>query len=167
MITPPDMIVYPGFFQVLNATGDFGIFLELLDRLNLTESLFTPAPHIIFPPTDEAFMKLGNLTDDEEVLLAIVGAHFVELDFLYDGLQDGEVLTALSGNNLTVSINNETGIVMIDDAVVVFPDSLLIVTGLFGEVEFLPTRSASNGLILGIGTFFSLDLIVKLASSPW
>ena len=142
------------------------MFLELLDRLNLTDSLFTPNPHILFPPTDEAFMNLGNLPDDDEVLLAIVGAHFVEVESGYDGLQDGEVFIALSGNNLTLSIDIETGIVMIEDALIVFPDPFNIVS-FNGVVEFMPTRLASNGYILGIGTYFSLDMVVVLTSLPW
>jgi Fasciclin domain len=149
VIISPFAAVYPGLFYVLNATGDFGIFLDLIDTLNLTQSLFGSEEYTIFAPTDEAFLKLGNITDDEEVLLAIVGAHFVEgfwlstpkLTFSTGILQDGMVLTALSGNNLTVSINNETGVIMIDDAVVVLPD--------------LP---ASNGIVQGIGTFYSYCL---------
>jgi uncharacterized surface protein with fasciclin (FAS1) repeats len=147
--------VYPGLFYVLNATGDFGIFLDLLDTLNLTQSLFSSQYYTIFAPTDEAFMKLGNITDDEEVLLAIVGAHFVGGfygSFLFDG---GLVLPALSGNNLTISINyasisinNETDVMTVDDALIVLPDLL-----------------ASNGIVHGIGTFyFQVTLVVELAS---
>ena len=155
VIISPRASVYPGLFYVLNATGDFGIFLDLIDTLNLTQSLFGSKEYTIFAPTDEAFLKLGNITDDEEVLLAIVGAHFVEgfwlstpkLTFSTGILQDGMVLTALSGNNLTVSINNETGVILIDDAVVVLPD--------------LP---ASNGIVQGIGTFYLIVFVVELAS---
>ena len=85
-------------------------------------------------------MKLGNITDDEEVLLAIVGAHFVELPWTpnyFITIEDGMVLTALSGNNLTVSINNETDVMTVDDVLVVLSDL------------------ASNGIVFGIGTFCS------------
>ena len=144
VMIPPDEIVYPGLFYVLNATGDFGIFLDILETLNLTQSLFSSEDYTIFAPTDEAFLKLGNITDDEEVLLAIVGAHFVKgFYYIFDG-----VLPALSGNNLTISINNETGVMTVDDALIVLHD-------LF----------ASNGIVNGIGTFyFQVTLVVELAS---
>jgi uncharacterized surface protein with fasciclin (FAS1) repeats len=140
VIVPPTVIVSPGLFYVLNATGEFGIFLDLIDTLNLTESLFSPSTYAIFAPTDEAFMKLGNITDDEEVLLAIVGAHFVELPWTPNyliSIEDGMELTALSGNNLTISINNETDVMTVDDVLVVLSDL------------------ASNGIVFGIGTFCS------------
>jgi Fasciclin domain len=102
----------------------------------LTSAFFIPESHTIFAPTDDAFAKLENITDDVETLLYVIGSHIVPGLFDSSSFFDGQVLTTLSEVNLTVSVSNETGI------------------SIAGSTVVLPDLFASNGIIHGIGALF-------------
>lgn len=133
-LIPPNVTVLPGLLFVANATGEFGNFLGLVESLNLTVEFFHPEPHTLIAPTDDAFAKLGSITDDVETLLYVIDSHIVPGTFDAASLFDGQVLRTLSGVNLTVSVNNETGI------------------SIAGSTVVSPDLFASNGVIHGIGT---------------
>lgn len=143
LLIPPNVTVLPGLLFVANATGEFGNFLGLVESLNLTVEFFHPEPHTLIAPTDDAFAKLGSITDDVETLLYVIDSHIVPGTFDAASLFDGQVLRTLSGVNLTVSVNNETGI------------------SIAGSTVVSPDLFASNGVIHGIDT-----IILPVSSDP-
>ena len=88
------------------------IFVSLLNLVGLDE--VTDADEVtVFVPNDDAFTsldadQLATLIDDPDQVLEILRAHVVEGAVTSDDLQDGDTLTAVSGDELQVVVAGDT-----------------------------------------------------------
>lgn len=103
----------------------FGTLVQALEATGLADQLQQQGPFTVFAPNDEAFGQLDQ--DDLNALLAdptqlteILEYHVVEGAVLSSDLEDGQTVTTLQGEDLTVSIDGDT--VMVDGATVVQAD---------------------------------------------
>jgi len=109
------------------ATESLSTLVAAVTEANLVDTLNSDGPFTVFAPTDEAFAALLSelgVTADE--LLArddlgdILTYHVVPAKALSGDLTDGQVITTVQGQDLTVKI--EDGMVMINDAMVITAD---------------------------------------------
>ena len=109
-----------------DAAGDFTTLVAAVQAAGLEETLRGDGPCTVFAPTDAAFEALPEgtvdalLEDPEGDLTSILTYHVVEGEYLSSDLSDGQTLTTLSGDDLTVSIDG--GDVTVDGAQIVRPD---------------------------------------------
>jgi uncharacterized surface protein with fasciclin (FAS1) repeats len=94
----------------------------------LADDLSGPGPFTVFAPTDAAFAALPSgtietlLTDPTGTLAQILLYHVVGAQALSTDLSDGQTITTLLGEDITVTI--DTNGVMINNAMVVVADIL-------------------------------------------
>lgn len=93
----------------------------------LVETLKGPGPFTVFAPTNAAFEKLPKgtvesllLPENKAKLTSILTYHVVPGALKAEDLQDGQTLTTVQGETLTVS--KKGGVVMINGATVTTPD---------------------------------------------
>lgn len=96
-----------------------------LQAAGLTDALEQAGPLTVFAPNNDAFSQLDQadltaLLSNPQELTGILQYHVVEGDYPSSELSDGQTLTTLSGDELTVSI--EGGTVTVGGAEVVQPD---------------------------------------------
>ncbi len=103
---------------------NFSTLVAALTAANLVEALDGDGAFTVFAPTDEAFSALPEgtidyLLDNIDILTQVLTYHVVSGEAFSTDLSNGQSLTTLQGDSLTVSID---GTVMINDATVVIPD---------------------------------------------
>ena len=107
--------------------GDFTKLVAAVQAAGLEETLRGDGPFTVFAPTDAAFAKLGEGTlndllkpESKDKLSGILTFHVVPSKALSSDLKDGQQLTTVNGEKLTVSIKD--GVVTVGGAKVVTPD---------------------------------------------
>jgi uncharacterized surface protein with fasciclin (FAS1) repeats len=122
------------------AAGDFKTLAAALQAAGLVDTLKGPGPFTVFAPTDEAFAKLPAGTVDEllkpenkEKLVAILTYHVVPGKVMAKDVVS--LTSAKTVNGKSVTISQQNGAVMVDNARVVKTD-----------------MAASNGVIHVIDT---------------
>ncbi len=125
VLLPPTPEVTPTVAQIIADSEVHGVLAAVLDSTGLDEALAGPGPFTVFAPTDAAFdalppeVILGLLMDN--AALTNVLTYHVAGDSLTSGdLSDGQQITTLFGEDVTVSIMD--GTVMINDATVIVAD---------------------------------------------
>jgi uncharacterized surface protein with fasciclin (FAS1) repeats len=120
--------------------GDFKTLAAALQAAGLVDTLKGPGPFTVFAPTDEAFAKLPAGTVDEllkpenkEKLVAILTYHVVPGKVMAKDVVS--LTSAKTVNGKSVTISQQDGAVMVDNARVVKTD-----------------MAASNGVIHVIDT---------------
>lgn len=96
-----------------------------LQAAGLTDVLEQAGPLTVFAPNNDAFSQLNQsdlnaLLSNPQELTSILQFHVVEGSYPSSELSDGQTLTTLSGDELTISVDGST--VMVDGAEVVQPD---------------------------------------------
>lgn len=96
-----------------------------LQAAGLTDLLEQAGPLTVFAPNNDAFSQLDQsdlnaLLSNPQELTSILQFHVVEGSYPSSELSDGQTLTTLSGDELTISVDGST--VMVDGAEVVQPD---------------------------------------------
>ena len=93
----------------------------------LVDTLESAGPFTVFAPTNDAFNKLPSGTVDtllkpenKDKLVSILTYHVLKGSYKISDLTDGQTLTTVNGQTLTVHINN--GVVMINNSVIQTPD---------------------------------------------
>lgn len=106
---------------------DHTTLVAAVSAAGLVETLSDEGPFTVFAPTNAAFGALPEgtvesllLEENRDQLTAILTYHVVAGNVLSGDLSDGQVVTTLQGQELTVSIKD--GKVMINDATVVAAD---------------------------------------------
>lgn len=100
------------------------LFLTLLPLVGLDE--LTEADEItVFVPSDEAFQSIeadevAAIVEDPEMVRDVLESHVVEGAFPSRELNDGDVVTPVSGEELTVAVDGDT--VMVGTATVLTAD---------------------------------------------
>jgi uncharacterized surface protein with fasciclin (FAS1) repeats len=109
------------------AAGDFKTLAAALQAAGLVDTLKGPGPFTVFAPTDEAFAKLPAGTVDEllkpenkEKLVAILTYHVVPGKVMARDVVN--LTSAKTVNGKSVTISQQSGAVMVDNAKVVKTD---------------------------------------------
>lgn len=125
--------------DVAASSEEFSTLAQAVEAADLTEALSATGPITLFAPTNEAFEALPEgaldellLPENQELLRQVLTYHVVEEEVAAADVTSGEVPTA-AGTPLTLEVDEATGDVMVNDAMVVEPDI-----------------QASNGIIHGI-----------------
>ncbi|MEM1056024.1 MAG: fasciclin domain-containing protein [Bacteroidota bacterium] len=132
-------------------TPSLSTLVTALDAADLDDDLQDDGPFTVFAPTNAAFDglpdgALDQLLNDKAELTKVLTYHVVPGRFAASDLSNGQILTTLEGEQLTVSI--EGGTVRINDAIVEMPN-----------VE------ASNGIVHVVGSVIAFpDDIPTLAT---
>lgn len=108
-------------------SADHTTLVAAVAAAGLVETLSGDGPFTVFAPTNAAFAALPDGTVDgllqpemKDQLTAVLTYHVVAGNVLSSDLSDGQVVTTLNGQELTVSIAN--GVVTINGATVVAAD---------------------------------------------
>lgn len=108
-------------------SADHTTLVAAVAAADLVETLSGDGPFTVFAPTNAAFAALPDGTVDgllqpemKDQLTAVLTYHVVAGNVLSSDLSDGQVVTTLNGQELTVSIAN--GVVTINGATVVAAD---------------------------------------------
>ena len=88
--------------------GSFGILAGLLVDAGLVQALRADGPFTVFAPTDDAFATVPAATldavmNDNDLLTAVLTYHVVAGAFSMADAKDGDVLTTLQGQTLTIT----------------------------------------------------------------
>ena len=88
--------------------GSFGILAGLLVDAGLVQALRAEGPFTVFAPTDDAFATvpadtLDAVMSDNDLLTAVLTYHVVAGAFSMADAKDGDVLTTLQGQTLTIT----------------------------------------------------------------
>ncbi len=109
------------------AAGDFKTLAAALQAAGLVDTLKGPGPFTVFAPTDEAFAKLPAGTVEEllkpenkEKLVAILTYHVVPGKVMAKDVM--KMTSAKTVNGKSVSITEQNGAVMVDNAKVIQAD---------------------------------------------
>ena len=93
--------------------GSFGILAGLLVRADLVQAIRAEGPFTVFAPTDDAFATvptdtLDAVMADPDLLAAVLTYHVVAGDFKMSDAQDGDELTTLQGQTLSITKEGDT-----------------------------------------------------------
>ena len=137
--------------DIIVNSDDHTVLETAVVAAGLVETLSGEGPFTVFAPTDAAFAALpaGTLDAvlaDIDLLTAILTYHVVGGTTLSTDLADGQVVTTLSGADVTVTINAEG--VFINDAQVVLAD-LLADNGVVHVIDavLLPPAPETNTVV--------------------
>ncbi|KAM9359738.1 periostin, osteoblast specific factor b isoform 2-T2 [Symphorus nematophorus] len=102
-------------FEILTESGDFKIFLSLMEAADLTDLLKQEGDFTLFAPSDKAFAALSDsdlalLKSDINALRTILLYHINNGIFIGGGLETGvtNLLKSLQGSNLRVMFANNS-----------------------------------------------------------
>jgi uncharacterized surface protein with fasciclin (FAS1) repeats len=119
--------VQPNVVEIAVSSPDHTTLVAAVTAAGLVETLSGEGPFTIFAPTNAAFAALPEgtvesllLEENKDQLTSILTFHVVAGNVLSGDLSDGQVVTTLNGQDLTVSIAD--GIVKINGAQVVAAD---------------------------------------------
>lgn len=114
--------------DVAASNGSFNTLVAAIEAAELTEVLSDEGPYTVFAPTDEAFAALPEgtvdqllLPENKEALTQILTYHVIPDEVMAAEVTSGEAPT-VAGTPLTVTVDETTGAVTVNDATVVTPD---------------------------------------------
>ena len=144
----------PDIVDTAQATGEFTTLLLAVGASGLEPTLRGPGPYTLFAPDDAAFgeLRVGEiqewLADPHGALVAVLQYHVVPGKIMSTDMKDGDKLTNVYGETLTVTVD-EDGVLMVNEAAVTTTD-----------VE------AANGVIHVIDKVLMPETMPSPASSP-
>ncbi|HSM80546.1 MAG TPA: fasciclin domain-containing protein [Nodosilinea sp.] len=107
---------------------DFSILVEAVEAAGLSETLAASGPITLFAPTNEAFEALPEgtleellLPENQDLLRQVLTYHVVQDEVAAADITPGDVPTA-AGTTLALQVDEATGGVMVNEAMVVTPD---------------------------------------------
>lgn len=119
--------VTPNVVEIAVGSADHTTLVAAVTAAGLVDVLSGDGPFTIFAPTNAAFAALPAgtvesllLEENKDQLTSILTFHVVAGNVLAGDLSDGQVVTTLQGQELTVSIAD--GVVKINGATVVVAD---------------------------------------------
>jgi len=105
------------------ATDSLSTLVTAVTTAELAETLSGEGPFTVFAPNNDAFAALDQgvlesllLPENKEQLQGILTYHVVPAKAMSGDLTDGQVLTTVQGNTITVGIDDESGTVTLVDA---------------------------------------------------
>ena len=145
----PPMMVDTTITATAAATPALSTLVAALQAAELDDDLAGTGPFTVFAPTNSAFDALPDgevdrllLPENRAELQSVLTYHVVPGTFRAADLSDGQILTTLEGEQLTVSVSGGTvmvngatvttpnvdasnGVVHLIDAVIAFPDDIV------------------------------------------
>lgn len=112
------------------ASGDesFSTLVQAIEAAGLTETLAAEGPYTVFAPTNEAFEALPEGTldqllmpENQDLLTQVLTYHVVPAEVASADITAGPVET-VAGSEVTLAVDEATGGVMVNEAMVVTPD---------------------------------------------
>ncbi len=98
--------------DTLNASGNFTELVGAIETAGLTDTLRAPGNLTLFAPNDGAFFNIPSedykaLLENETELKNLIMFHVVEGNIMSKDLKDGQELTTMQGEKLTVKVGPE------------------------------------------------------------
>lgn len=114
--------------EVAAGNESFSTLVQAVEAAGLADTLAAEGPYTVFAPTNEAFAALPEgtldqllLPENQETLVQILTYHVLPQEVPAAEVMPGEVATA-AGSPLTISVDEATGAVMVDEATVAQTD---------------------------------------------
>jgi uncharacterized surface protein with fasciclin (FAS1) repeats len=114
--------------DVAASNESFSTLVQAIEAAGLAETLSAEGPYTVFAPTNEAFAALPEgtldqllLPENQETLVQILTYHVVPAEVTSAEVTAGEVET-VAGSTVNITVEEETGSIMVNDAMVVTPD---------------------------------------------
>ncbi|MEL6182969.1 MAG: fasciclin domain-containing protein, partial [Myxococcota bacterium] len=134
--------------------GRFGTLLTAVTTAELADTLSGDGPFTLFAPTDDAFAALLEALEiDADALLArddladILLYHVVEGQTLAADLSDGQTITTVLGEDITITISNDG--VFINETIQIIETDILASNGVIHVIDavLLPPPPPPPGTI--------------------
>jgi PKD repeat protein len=114
-------------YETAVADGNFTTLVTALDLTGLNTTLDEPGTYTVFAPTDDAFASLpegvlDSLVNDTNALEDVLLYHVAGEEYTAADIAGMTELQTLLGENVTVTVDEANGTVMINDAVVTVAD---------------------------------------------
>jgi uncharacterized surface protein with fasciclin (FAS1) repeats len=104
----------PSIWDIAKRHGSFSTFSQLVEIAELEETFKSDQVITVLAPTDKAFSQLSQETirhlleeDNQHLLVEILLNHVIPDTYLSVDLLDGEIASALSGNQLIIARDSE------------------------------------------------------------
>ena len=114
--------------EVAAGNESFSTLVQAVEAADLVETLSAEGPYTVFAPTNEAFAALPEgtldqllLPENQETLTQILTYHVLPQAVPAAEVMSGDVTTA-AGSTLSISVDETTGTVMVNEATVVQAD---------------------------------------------
>jgi len=119
---PEQSEVQPNIVEAAQATPQLSTLVAAVIAANLVDTLSGDGPFTVFAPTNDAFAaaieELGTTAEEllaREDLATILTYHVVAAEVFSSDLTNGQVITTVQGENLTVTID-DSGVMLTDTA---------------------------------------------------
>ncbi|WP_298667788.1 fasciclin domain-containing protein [uncultured Methanofollis sp.] len=114
-------------YETAVADGNFTTLVTALDLTDLNTTLNEPGNYTVFAPTDDAFANLpagvlDSLVNDTEELKNVLLYHVAGEKYTAADIAAMTELQTLLGENVTITVDEANGTVMINDAMVTAAD---------------------------------------------
>ena len=115
-----EAVTEPNIVELAQATPDLSTLVTAVVAADLVDTLSGPGPFTVLAPTNEAFAALPDgtldsllLPENQADLQNVLTNHVIAGEVFAEDLSDGQVVTTVQGENLTVSITEE-GVFFVD-----------------------------------------------------
>ena len=115
-----EAVTEPNIAELAQATPDLSTLVTAVVAADLVDTLSGPGPFTVLAPTNEAFAALPDgtldsllLPENQADLQNVLTYHVIAGEVFAEDLSDGQVVTTVQGENLTVSITEE-GVFFVD-----------------------------------------------------
>lgn len=115
-----EAVTEPNIVELAQATPDLSTLVTAVVAADLVDTLSGPGPFTVLAPTNEAFAALPDgtldsllLPENQADLQNVLTYHVIAGEVFAEDLSDGQVVTTVQGENLTVSITEE-GVFFVD-----------------------------------------------------
>lgn len=153
-ITDPDPDDPATIAELVSDDDDFSTLEAALEGADLLDALDDEtATFTVFAPNDEGFepINVDALLDDQDALVEVLGYHVIpDASVESDEIQDGDVLTTLSGDDVTVEVDDD-GTVRIEGSTVTTAD----VEATNGVIHVLDRTLLGNQNLADVARFVS------------
>ncbi len=170
VLLPPADVETNTVADIIAGSTDHFVLNSVLDSTGLDEVLAGEGPFTVFAPVDAAFdaippFVLLDLLTNNEALTEILTYHVANGNVPSSDLSDGQTITTVNGEDVTVSIMGTT--VMINDATVIVAD-LVADNGVVHVIDVVlnppaPTPSTVVDIIVNSPDHNLLELAVGAA----
>lgn len=170
VLLPPADVETNTVADIIAGSSDHFVLSAVLDSTGLDEVLAGEGPFTVFAPVDAAFDQIPpfvllDLLTNNEALTEILTYHVAEGNVQSSDLSDGQTISTVNGEEVTVSIMGTT--VMINDATVIVAD-LIADNGVVHVIDVVlnppaPTPSTVVDIIVNSPDHNLLELAVGAA----
>ncbi len=165
VLIPPSFQPLPSIVEIAVATPELSTLVSALQSADLVDALSGDGPFTVFAPTNEAFDALDAIpTGDalKEVLLY----HVASGKFTAEDLIQGETVTALQGDEVTIELDGD-GNVILNGSIKVMMADIEASNGIIHIIEgvLLPPADLPSIVEIAINTPDLSTLVAALQSA--